>query len=122
MSDRNRKAVEDEATNTAVADEGAREFSDRIRAFVKWHAKDLSRQEAADTAIRMIRDLAGGAIENADAQREVLDAFMKRAVQIGQLEPEPDEIEVRMLLDSFDGRIAEIEQRMDRVLAHLDVG
>ena len=39
-----------------------------------------------------------------------------------QAQATEDEIEARALLDSFDGRIAEIEQRIDRVLARLDAG
>lgn len=49
----------------------------------------------------------------------LLEALAKRAEQAEQAEPEPDEIEARALLDSFDGRITEIEQRIDRVLARL---
>ena len=37
-------------------------------------------------------------------------------------EPDSDEIEAQALLDGFDGRITEIEQRVDRVLARLHVG
>lgn len=49
----------------------------------------------------------------------LLEALAERAEQA---EPEPDEIEARALLDSFDGRITGIERRIDRVLARLDAG
>ena len=51
---------------------------------------------------------------------------MNQAMKTQQGEPDPDEAlaleaEALALLDSFDGRIKEIEQRIDRVLARMDV-
>lgn len=123
MSDRNKRLVEDETINAAVGDTGAGEFLNRTRTLAEIIAEGLPHQVAAvATAIKMSRDLANGAIENNDAQREILDALIKRAVQAEQPEPEPGEVEARALLDSFDGRITEIERRIDRVLARLDAG
>lgn len=50
------------------------------------------------------------------------DAQAAQAAPPGQAEATEDEIEARALLDSFDGRITEIERRIDRVLARLDAG
>ena len=91
----------------------------RIRALAEWKIKDMPPQIAADTVVQMLGDMASGAIKNNAAQREVLDVYMRRAVQAEQPEPDPGEAEASALLDSFDGRIAEIEQRIDRVLARL---
>ena len=74
-------------------------------------------KEAAETATAS----TAGAVKDSDTQRGGPDA-MKRAVQAEQSGPDPDEAEARALLDSFDGRITEIEQRIDRVLARLDAG
>ena len=51
--------------------------------------------------------------------------FLTADLAIHEAEPpktDPDEAEARALLDSFDGRTTEIEQRIDRVLARLDAG
>ena len=57
-----------------------------------------------------------------DRAKEAVEVLVKRAEHAEPPELDPDEIEARALLDSFDGRITEIEQRIDRVLARLDVG
>ena len=51
--------------------------------------------------------------------------FLTADLAIHEAEPpktDPDEAEARALLDSFDGRTMEIEQRIDRVLARLGAG
>ena len=50
------------------------------------------------------------------------EPVLTQAVQAEQAQATPDEIEAWALLDTFDGRITEIEQRIDRVLARLDAG
>ena len=50
-----------------------------------------------------------------------VSASMDQAMKTRQGEPDPNEAEALALLDSFDGRIKEIEQRIDRVLARMDI-
>ena len=59
-------------------------------------------------------------MQGSDLSREAFEALVTQAVQAARAKATPDEIEARALLDSFDGRITEIEQRIDRVLARLD--
>ena len=122
MSDPNKEIVDD-GTTAAVLDTDVRVFLDHMLALMGRLVEDMSRKVAKvanDTATRMLRDLASGALEENDAQREVLDALMKRAMQAEP--PDPDEAEALALLDGFDGRIADVERRIDRVIARLDAG
>ena len=53
---------------------------------------------------------------------QIIDVLVKRAMQAEQSASDPEEAEALALLDGFDGRIANIERRVDRVLARLDAG
>ena len=120
MPNRNNVAAEDETMGAAPASNATQEHVDRIRALAEWNTKDLPPQIAADIVMKVLGELASGAIKNSAAQREVLDVLMRRAIQVEQSEPDPDEAEALALLDSFDSRITEVERRIDRVLARLD--
>ena len=93
MSDRAKETVEGNGGSSPISETGVQELS------------------------RSYHALAGMSDER--VRGWLLEALAKRAEQAEQSEPEPDEIEARALLDSFDGRITEIERRIDRVLARL---
>ncbi len=116
MSDRDKGAVEG-GTNAADLYASAQELS-KSRQAVAERAAERARQ-TADSFWQMAQDLTR---MGAGFDQEVIDAIVNQAVQARQPEPEPDEADARVLLDSFDGRITEIEQRIDRVLARLDAG
>ena len=111
MPDHDEGAVEG-VTDAAAPHASAQELS-KSRLAVAERAAERARQ-TADSSRQMAQDLAR---MGAGFDREVIDAIMKQATQTKPSEPEPDEAEERALLDSFDGRITEIEQRIDRVLA-----
>lgn len=113
MSDHDKGAVEG-GTDAAALYASAQELS-KSRLAVAGRAAERARQTAGSLR-QMAQDLAR---MGAGFDQEVTDAMVKQAKQP---EPEPDEAEARALLDSFDGRITEIEQRIDRVLARLDAG
>ena len=121
MPDRNNVAVEVEVTSTTPAAETLQENLGRIRALAEWKAKTMPPNIAADTVLQMVRDLADGKIQNSDTQREILEAYLMRAMQLEESEPDSDGAEAQALLDSFDGRLTEAEKRIDRVLARLGV-
>ena len=116
MSDHDKGAAEG-WTDAAALYASAQELS-KSRLAVAERAAERARQ-TTDSLRRMAQDLARAGI---GFDQEDIDAITKQAMQAEQSEPEPDEAEARALLDSFDGRITEIEQRIDRVLARLDAG
>ena len=121
MPSSNNAAVEGEIPSAAPASEATQEHVERIRALTEWKTKDLPPQIAADTVMKMLGDMANGTIMNSAAQREVLDVYMRRAIQAEQSEPDSDEAEVWALAKTFDARLTEAEKRIERVLARLGV-
>lgn len=116
MPDHDKGAVEG-GTDAAALHASAQELS-KSRLAVAERAAERARQ-TADSLRQTAQDLARAGV---GSDQEDIDAIMKQAMQAKQSEPEPDEAKARALLDSFDGRITEIEQRIDRVLARLDAG
>ena len=116
MSDRDKKAVGDKTTESATMDVDLRKFLEDYQALAEVPRKRILRILSADLPMEEAINLAS---EEVVVRRE---ALVTRAEQAEPSELDPDEIEARMLLESFDGRITEIEQRIDRVLARLDAG
>ena len=121
MPSSNNAIAEGEIQSEAPAPEVTQEHVERIRAITEYKIKDLPPQIAADTVLKMLGDMASGTTKNSAAQREILDVYMRRAIQVEQPEPDADEAEALALVGTFDARLTEAEKRIERVLARLGV-